>query len=148
MDPLEFQKATIYGTLTLTEKIDGNRSGMTVHDIAIKVDYVEAENYTKLYAPKEIKKSSYKALSWTEIKRNILDDNGEGNYIGLKQIPSQFKTKYLNNKVRIHGRIYSLCLETYYLNPSAEKKPNTSSLCSVTSQYHISLPGYYYNKQQ
>ncbi len=148
IDPLESERAIIYGTFTISERIDGSRSGMTIHDITIKVDYVETTKFRKLYASNMIKKNLYKLLTWKNLKNNILDYNGKGGYSGLSQISSQFKSKYLNRKVKITGRIYALCFQTYYLSPSSENKTASAFPCWVSSQYHISLPGYYYDKKK
>jgi len=139
IDPLVFNNATIYGTIRLSEKIDGNRSGMTTHDLHIIIDSLNSGRITKSY----IKKTSddYKQLTWADLKKNILDE--ADNYVGLRDISPKFKSEVLNSKVKITGRVYKHCMDTYYLIPIEEKEPEESFSCwAVTEQYHIRLSGY------
>jgi len=151
-DPLETEQALIYGTFNLTERMDSSKSGMIVHDLVIKVDYVEAKDFKKRYTQNPIDKSIYQNLSWRHLKNNILDadDKGnhdDGNYVGLNAVSEKFKIKFLSKKIKISGRIYSYCLNTYYLNPATEKKPKVSISCwGSAASSHIKLSNYYYKK--
>jgi len=49
VDPLELTDTTLYGTLRLTEKIDGSRSGLIVHDLNLTVYFMQAGSVIKPY---------------------------------------------------------------------------------------------------
>ncbi|VAW99784.1 hypothetical protein MNBD_GAMMA21-2337 [hydrothermal vent metagenome] len=140
-DHLEVEKATVYGTLSLTEKIDGERSGMITHDLSVSIDSMEINSPNKSYATEIMDSSKYKILTWKVIKGNILDEDGI--YIELNNLPKSFKNSFLNKKISITGRIYKHCFNTYYLNPLTEPEPKGSFVCiGLPEQYHIRLSEY------
>ncbi len=140
-DHFEVEKATIYGTLTLTEKIDGERSGMVTHDLSISIDSIEINSINNPYVNNMMDSSKYKLLTWKILKRNILDESD--NYIGLNDLQKSFKKTFLNKNITITGRIYKHCFKTYYLNPLTEAEPKGSFGCvGLPEQHHIRLSEY------
>ncbi len=140
-DPFEIENGTVYGIFKLDEKIDGDRSGLVTHDLYLILDNMESKTFSKKYNNQPFNPSNYEQLTWKTLKKTILDESE--NYVGKDNILDSFREKYIDKKIRISGKIYKHCFDTFYIQPKDEIEPKESFTClGISEQYHIRLSGY------